>query len=73
MSASRGGGGADARPLRTGATADAAEAAKNSRRVIVMAWFPKLCRTWERFANLPHQSLRSNRHGYSIMIDRRNA
>jgi hypothetical protein len=51
----------------------AAEADKKSRRVIVMAWFPKLCRTRERFANLPHQSVRGNRHGYPIMIDRRNA
>jgi hypothetical protein len=73
MSASRGIGAARALPAKTGANVKAAEAAKKSRRVIVMAWFPKLCGTRERFANLPHQSVRSNRHGYSIMIDRRNA
>jgi hypothetical protein len=42
MSASRGNGAADALPLKTGVIADAAEALKKSRRVIVMAWFPKL-------------------------------
>jgi hypothetical protein len=73
MSASRGNGAATARLLRAGAIADDDAAARNLRRVIVMAWFPKLCRTWERFANLPHQGVRSNRHGKSIMIDRRNA
>jgi hypothetical protein len=73
MSASRGIGAAHAFPPKSGVIADAAEAAKKSRRVIVMAWFPKLCRTWERFANLPHQSVCSNRHGYPIMIDRRDA
>jgi hypothetical protein len=73
MSASRGNGAAHARPPKSGADVKAAEAAKKSRRVIVMAWFPKLCRTWERFANLPHQRVCGNRHGESIMIDRRNA
>jgi hypothetical protein len=42
MSASRGNGAAHTRAPRIGAIAAAAEAAKNSRRVIVMAWFPKL-------------------------------
>jgi hypothetical protein len=69
MSASRGSGAVHALPLSTGVIADAAEALKKSRRVIVMAWFPKLCRTRERFANLPHQSPCGNRHGESIMID----
>jgi hypothetical protein len=69
MSASRGNGAAHARPAKTGANVKAAEADKKSRRVIVMAWFPKLCRTQERFANLPHQSMRGNRHGYPIMIE----
>jgi hypothetical protein len=69
MSASRGNGAAHALPPRDGAIADAAEAATKTRRVIVMAWFPKLCRTRERFANLPHQSVCGNRHGESIMFD----
>jgi hypothetical protein len=34
-----------------------------------MAWFPKLCRARERFANLPHQGVCGNRHGESIMFD----
>jgi hypothetical protein len=73
MSASRGNGAAQALPPSDGAITDAAEAAKKSRRVIVMAWFPKLCRRWERFANLPHQSPCGNRHGESIVIDAANA
>jgi hypothetical protein len=42
MSASRDNGAVHALPPSTGAIADAAEALKKSRRVIVMAWFPKL-------------------------------
>jgi hypothetical protein len=42
MSASRGNGAAHAVARKPGMIAVAAEAIRKSRRVIVMAWFPKL-------------------------------
>jgi hypothetical protein len=38
-----------------------------------MSWFPELCKTGERPANLPHPGRGGNRHGKSIMIDPANA
>jgi hypothetical protein len=38
-----------------------------------MSWFPELLEVREHLANLPHLDACGNRHGESIMIDRRMA
>ena len=69
MSASRGSGAPHALPQSDGVAANAADAERKPRRVIVMSWFPKALKKRERVANLPHPTRGGNRHGESIMID----
>src|ERR1019366_2046411 len=69
ISASRGNGAPHASAPKAGAAASAADADRKSRRVIVMSWFPELCRTEEPLVNLPHPGVGGNHHGESIMID----
>jgi hypothetical protein len=73
MSASRGNGAPQARLPRPGNTAAAADAARRSRRVMVMSGFRN---SWQQseylvreFSNLPHPDMGGKHHGKSIMID----
>jgi hypothetical protein len=74
MSASRGNGALHAAPLAAEPAANAADAERKPRRVIVMSWFPKFCGTRRKIENsprtLPYPNVTGNTHGESIMIDR---